>query len=243
MIMVPSSLIRVSVCMALLLGIQLRVDSKTYILCIGMQNYPGRVNDTNLCAKDAKSVKWIFDKNGDSETMILLDKGATKASVISTMRQLFSKANPEDAVAIFYSGHGNHGALCVYDGNLSYQDVYSAFLESKAKRRFAFINACYSGTMRKMYDIEHLKGGNVMFLLSARSNEQSIEDLKMKNGIFPAYLIQGLKGAADKNKDHAITARELYDFVSKKVIAKTGKRQHPVAWGRFSDNMPVMIWK
>lgn len=241
--MVPSSLIRVLVCMALLLGFQHRADSKTYILCIGMQNYPGRVNDTHLCVKDAKSVKWLFDKNGDTKTMLLLDKNATKANVVRTMKQLFAQAGPEDAVAIFYSGHGDHGALCVYDGNLSYQDIYSAFQESKAKRRFAFINACYSGTMRKKYDIEQLKGKNVMFLLSARSNEPSIEDLTMKNGIFPAYLIQGLKGKADKNEDRIITAKELYDYVSKKVITKTGDKQHPVAWGRFSNDMPVMTWQ
>ena len=82
-----------------------------------------------------------------------------------------------------------------------------------------------------------------MFLLSARSKEPSIEDLTMKNGVFPAYLVMGLKGSADKNKDRVITARELFDFVSENVKKKTNYKQHPVAWGHFSDDMPVMTWK
>lgn len=219
------------------------LHAKTYIVCIGMQNYPGKVNDTNLCVKDAKTVKWLFDENHDAKTLILLDKEATKANIIRTMKSLFSEAGAGDAVAIFYSGHGDHGALCVYDGNLSYQDIYKAFQGSKASRRFAFINACYSGTMRKKYDISSLKGKDVMFLLSARSKEPSIEDLTMKNGVFPAYLVMGLKGSADKNKDRVITARELFDFVSENVKKKTNYKQHPVAWGHFSDDMPVMTWK
>lgn len=219
------------------------MHAKTYIVCIGMQNYPGKVNDTNLCAKDAKTVKWLFDQNHDSKTFILLNEEATKANIVRTMKRLFAEAGEGDAVAIFYSGHGEHGALCVYDGNLSYQDIYNTFQGSKASRRFAFINACYSGTMRKKYDISKLKGKDVMFLLSARSKEQSIEDLTMKNGVFPAYLVMGLKGSADKNRDRVITARELFDFVSKKVREKTNNQQHPVAWGHFSNNMPVMTWK
>ena len=219
------------------------LHAKTYIVCIGMQNYPGKVNDTNLCVKDAKTVKWLFDENHDAKTLILLDKEATKANIIRTMKSLFSEAGAGDAVAIFYSGHGDHGALCVYDGNLSYQDIYNAFQGSKASRRFAFINACYSGTMRKKYDISSLKGKDVMFLLSARSKEPSIEDLTMKNGVFPAYLVMGLTGSADKNKDRVITARELFDFVSENVKKKTNYKQHPVAWGHFSDDMPVMTWK
>lgn len=234
---------RIFACITFLLGMHIGMHAKTYIVCIGMQNYPGKVNDTNLCAKDAKTVKWLFDQNHDSKTFILLNEEATKANIVRTMKRLFAEAGEGDAVAIFYSGHGEHGALCVYDGNLSYQDIYNTFQGSKASRRFAFINACYSGTMRKKYDISKLKGKDVMFLLSARSKEQSIEDLTMKNGVFPAYLVMGLKGSADKNRDRVITARELFDFVSKKVREKTNNQQHPVAWGHFSNNMPVMTWK
>ena len=62
----------------------------------------------------------------------------------------------------------------------------------------------------------------------------------MQNGYFTTYLLSGLKGDADKNKDQIITARELFDYVSVKVSQISGDRQHPVMWGKFSDNLILM---
>ena len=79
-----------------------------------------------------------------------------------------------------------------------------------------------------------------MLFLSCRSNEKSIETPKMTNGFFTYALQHGLRGGADKNKDRIITAKELFDYVS--VKKESGNRQHPVMWGKFSNNMPVMKW-
>lgn len=79
--------------------------------------------------------------------------------------------------------------------------------------------------------------------MAARSNEQALEISTMKNGLFTAYLQQGLRGSADVNRDRIITAKELYDYVSKKVIERSEGKQHPVMWGKFSDDVPVMTWK
>ena len=46
----------------------------------------------------------------------------------------------------------------------------------------------------------------------------------------------------DTNGDKVITAKELFVFVSKNVATISKGRQHPVMWGSFSDNMPVMAW-
>jgi hypothetical protein len=64
----------------------------------------------------------------------------------------------------------------------------------------------------------------------------------MRNGFFTAYLQRGLTGGADANKDRVITARELFVFVSQGVKRISEDRQHPVMWGKFSDNMPVITW-
>ena len=56
------------------------------------------------------------------------------------------------------------------------------------------------------------------------------------------YLQKGLRGNADANRDRTITAKELFDFVSEGVIKISNGKQHPVMWGKFPDNMPVMVW-
>ena len=80
------------------------------------------------------------------------------------------------------------------------------------------------------------------FFLSSRNNETSIECTDMKNGFFTSCLQNGLRGRADANRDRIITAKELFDYVSKGVKRLSGDKQHPVMWGRFSDEMVVMKW-
>lgn len=110
-----------------------------------------------------------------------------------------------------------------------------------------FADACYSGAMRQSKRNAKVKSNvnktsNVMFFFSCRSNELSIETSKMTNGFFTYALQHGLRGGADKNRDRIITAKELFGYVSAKVKQKSANRQHPVMWGNFSDNMPVMRW-
>lgn len=57
--------------------------------------------------------------------------------------------------------------------------------------------------------------------LSASSNQRSFEDPNLGYGLFTYYLVQGMKGAADKttiaNKDDVVTAGELYRYILDKV--------------------------
>jgi uncharacterized caspase-like protein len=64
----------------------------------------------------------------------------------------------------------------------------------------------------------------------------------MSNGVFTTYLLGGLRGKADVDSNRKITAKELFNYVSKNVSDKTNGKQHPVMWGRFRDDMVVMEW-
>ena len=107
-----------------------------------------------------------------------------------------------------------------------------------------FADACYSGKMRVSGGSAPSAGKeqNVMFFLSSRSNEVSIENPMMKNGYFTAFLERGLRGGADSDRNRVITAKELYNFVSEGVKKISDDRQHPVMWGNFSNYMPVIKW-
>ena len=64
----------------------------------------------------------------------------------------------------------------------------------------------------------------------------------MKNGFFTACLLRALKGGADVDRNRVITAKELFNAVSKGVKKLSRDSQHPVMWGNFSDDMPIMVW-
>lgn len=221
-------------------------QAKTYLVAAGISDYPGTNLDLRLPAADAKTVVWLYSKNTDVEYRQLTDAQATKSSIIAAIKTLFAKAGPNDIVVFFFSGHGYKGGFLAYDGRLGYDEMRRAMASSKSKNKMIFADACFSGKLREEHNsssaVASAKKANVMLFLSSRSNETSLERTDMKNGMFTTYLQKGLRGNADANRDRTITARELFNFVSKGVASATNNKQHPVMWGSFSNNMPVMIW-
>ena len=55
-------------------------------------------------------------------------------------------------------------------------------------------------------------------VITASSNDQiSSSSVELKHGIFSYYLMKGMEGDADGNKDGKITAGEMQDYLSDKV--------------------------
>lgn len=231
-----------SVFLVCIVGLQ----AKNYIVCVGIADYPGTGNDLKLSATDAVTMKNLYEKNGDAEVLVYTNEQAEVSTITNTIRTLYGKASASDAIIFYFSGHGVPGCFICYDGILKYEALTRIMSESLANSKMVLADACFSGKARNedtSGDGKN-KADNVMFFLSSRSNESSIERrFGWKNSLFTAYLERGLRGGADANKDRTITARELFLFVSKGVADKSMQKQHPVMWGRFSDDMPVMVWK
>lgn len=221
--------------------------AKVYLVSVGITDYPGTSMDLTLPANDAETISWIYSKNTNVVKELLLNEQATLQNVISSMRRTFAQAGTDDIVVLFFSGHGYPGGFVAYDGQLTYSQVRKAMATSKCKSKMIFADACFSGKIRtngnsSQSSVQAAKKASVMLFLSSRSNETSIERRGMQNGFFTTYLQKGLRGGADTNKDRVITAKELYQFVHKGVIEISNDRQHPVMWGKFNDDMPVMTW-
>jgi len=82
-------------------------------------------------------------------------------------------------------------------------------------------------------------------LTSSDVNEISRESDKWGrgHGLFTWALLEGLGGEADINKDHFITAGELFDFVSNRVRIETGFRQNPRALPGLNKDFPLAVSK
>ena len=63
--------------------------------------------------------------------------------------------------------------------------------------------------------------------------------LQSLTGIFSHYLIEGLKGEGDTNKDKIITLDELYTYVYGNVREYSGNLQSPVLAGDMDRAMPL----
>ena len=228
-----------------LFGVQ-TAQAKIYLVAVGVSDYPGTANDLNLPAKDAQTIAWLYSKNAKVKYALLLDSDATQKRIKAAMKKVYSEAKATDIVVFFFSGHGYPGGFVAYDGLMDYSVVRSGMAASQCKNKMIFADACFAGKIRTGGNAQHsvaqAKKANVLLFLSSRGNETSLEKPGMANGFFTTYLQKGLRGGADTNRDRTITAKELFNYVHTGVTQLSGNRQHPVMWGRFSDNMPVMVW-
>lgn len=230
--------------MAMLCGVG-EAQAKVYLVSVGISDYPGIGNDLSLPVNDAKTITWLYSKNVELQYCQLLDSEATVAKIVAAMNKVYAKAGANDQVVFFFSGHGYDGGFVAYDGRLDYSKIQKAMAKSKCKNKMIFADACFAGSMRgqrKATTGGTRKKMNVMLFLSSRDNEVSMENPRMSNGYFTSYLQKALRGNADANRNRVITAKELFVFVSENVAKATNDMQHPVMWGNFSNNMPVMVW-
>jgi uncharacterized caspase-like protein len=121
----------------------------------------------------------------------------------------------------------------------------------------AFLDACYSGAAGgRTFSSKKTRAGSVddLFLerltrsrgraivTASRPSEVSIELPELGHGIFSYFLVQGLGGAADLNRDGIISLQELYEYLEQQVTAKSrsvGGNQHPVMKGELEGVLPL----
>ena len=76
--------------------------AKTFLVCVGISDYPGRFNDLRVSAEDPKLVKRLFEVNGNSSALLFTNSQASLSNVISAMRHAYSQASSNDAVVFFF---------------------------------------------------------------------------------------------------------------------------------------------
>lgn len=191
----------------------------------------------------------------DSQVRLLIDEDATHEGIMNAMRNVFLKADENDMIIFYFSGHGLPGAFLPvdYDGfnnRLEHAEISELLKQSTAKHKLVLADACHAGTLlaaraplsatiQTYYEALNSSTGGTALLLSSKGEEYSLEDRGLRSGIFSHFLIRGLKGEANTNDDRIISIRELFSYVHRNVRQYTGNVQTPTLTGTFDDNMPV----
>ena len=195
----------------------------------------------------------------DNQIEVLVDDQATRKNILTAMRTMFSKADANDEVVLYFSGHGLQGCFLPsdFDGfnnKLRHDEVLKVFAESRAKYKLCIADACHSGTLQglaakspvsttlnRYYEAFENSAGGTALLMSSKGEEVSLEDHGLRQGIFSHYLLKGLKGQADVNDDSIISIREIFNYVYRGVREYTANAQTPILTGDFDENMPVGV--
>jgi hypothetical protein len=233
-------------------------------LIIGVANYsraPAATfadNDANVFSDYAHRALGVPRSN----IKVLTNDKATltdlKVSIKRWLRGRIEEGKTD--VHVFFAGHGLASPdgkdlyLLPYDGETSLLDE-TAFLrrelfevigKAKPKSATIFLDTCYSGLGRGKETLLASARGIVITakqksipggftVLSAASGQQISSGLdEAKHGLFSYYLMKGMEGGADANKDKKITAGELHAYLGrnvKKQAIRLGREQTPELQG------------
>jgi uncharacterized caspase-like protein len=140
---------------------------------------------------------------------------------------------------------------------LPMDDLQTIFGRIESERVIAFLDACYSGAAGgRTFMSKSVRAASVddqflerltrskgrAIVTASRPNEVSVELADLGHGIFSYYLVEGLKGAADLNRDGIVSLQELYEYLEQQVSQKSraaGANQHPVMKGEMEGALPL----
>ena len=240
---------------------------RSYALIIGISTYPNLRADQQLhySERDAEAIYSILiSPEGGNFPAENVHKLVGPKATLAAMRHeledwLPSVSKPDDRVLIYFAGHGfvynGRGWLAPYDFNT--RDVtgtgYSmdklgtdVGTEIHGKWKVLLTDACHSGAITPETDPQTLNrtlgelNPSLFSLTASRDRERSFEsaDWGGGHGIFTYYVVKGLEGLADTNRDGIVTADELAEYVHTNVRDVTKGQQNPTSEkGSFDPSM------
>lgn len=238
--------------------------ARTYVVAVGVSAYSDEQYSLRKPAGDATKFTQIMRKH-NCDAVLITNRYATTNNILAKLDSVLGLITEEDNIFFFYSGHGWKGSLITYDGiqtgeNLQYSVLRDRLNGSKAKAKFCFVDACYSGSVAEEYKkgqttADPSEADGIFYFMSSSPGETSLENSKYDNGLFTQALAAGLSGFADGNQDRALTVHELFKYIymrvtkmsSKKDVA-TGQmveRQHPQLIGprNLIDKTYIIVWE
>ena len=216
----------------------------------GIENYK-KVPGVSFAKRDAMYIKKYFENVlgiPNNRIYFKTDSDVTLAEFnLAFGGWLKRRLNKNTNVFIYYAGHGapdlkqNKAYLIPYDGNPNYaadtgfemDKLYEQVSDLGAASVTVFLDACFTGANRNnemlladarpvFMEVDATATGNVTVFSAAGGKEISSAWPEKKHGLFSYYLMKGMRGDADENKDNKITVGELGDYVRQNVSDMAG---------------------
>lgn len=214
-----------------------------HALVVGIDRYAARALRLGYARQDAEAVARLmrsskgFDRVAVAE---LYDGQARPEAVLAGLRAAAAAAAPGDTILVYLAGHGVairggwyflSPAVASLDESevlrrsVSAEQMTAVLKESKASRVVLMIDSCNSGAVVR--DIKGLLQNRLYtqigralgfaVLAASRQDQVALERATLGHGVFTAAVVSGLSGAADRNADARVTARELAAYLSRRI--------------------------
>jgi hypothetical protein len=229
----------VAAVLALLLGLTGTAAAGTRRIAVVVGNNLGHGDDRPLryAEQDAARVAALLRELGRFDDITVLlgrDAGAALASLeaVRLRASAYRAAGDRVLFAYYYSGHGSRDGLHLGASQLALVALLDAVRAVAADVHFLIVDACEAGALTRgkglharppvsvqLLDDVGSKGEAI--LASTTQSEAAQESEVLKGSFFTSYLITGLRGAADRNRDGVVGLREAYEYAHDRTIAGT----------------------
>jgi hypothetical protein len=218
-------------------GVRLR----RYALLVGVNDGGPTRSHLRYAASDARAMAHVLESLGGVAPADLVFVGdgnrqALQAGFAAVGRMLRADRTPgvRRELVFYYSGHSDEEGLLLGGERISYQELRSFIHDAPADLSLAILDSCESGAFTRhkggtrrapfLLDASIDTRGHA-FLTSSAANEVAQESDRIAASYFTYYLISGLRGAADANRDRRVTLQEAFQFASQETLARTEKTQ------------------
>ncbi len=231
-----------------------------YAVVIGISQYREEIIPKVAYAlQDAQAVAGLLESHAGipkTHIKVLTESRATLSDLRNHLGEwLRMRVKADSTVYVYYAGHGTpnlqtqSGAIVPWDGHPDFpsglyplKELEDTLSKLPTKNMIVFLDSCFSGgvgrsviakgarPMGLQYPV--LSQGEVMVLAAASGTQISSDYDKAGHGLFTHFLLAGLRGEADADKDGLVTLKELTPFVHDRVahtaVEELNREQTPV---------------
>jgi len=215
-------------------------------------------NDANAFRSYATRALGIPNKN----LKVLIDDKATRAGLLKSLKiwlPQITRGESKD-IYIFFAGHGlssddgkdlhilpqDGDPILLEDTAISRVEMFNLINKVNPNSVTMFFDTCYSGPSRsgemliaglrpvRIIANEQEKPDNFTIFSASNYDQTSGSIDEAKHGIFSYYLMKGLEGKADTNKDKNLTNGELIAYLKSNVSQEAfsqNRSQEPMLAG------------
>jgi len=227
------------------------------------------IGNLQYCVNDVVELDEILSNKlrGDFSTQLLhseiddIKQRPTRSNIMALTSLLANNSESNDSILFYFAGHGFEQDGVNYllpadarenvlsETAISLRWVKETLSRSLARKKFMIMDACHAGAAigrsqsvhmtRSFHEEMFSEAEGFAVLSSCKMGQLSHDYPETNHGAFSYYLLEGLRGLADRDGDQIITVPDANKYVSQKLrewSLSRGVQQNPTFEYRVSGD-------